>query len=95
MQSLLVQTTTTFFRDAIALVNGFGRIVTHLVMAPFDRIANASDVAGILPERAARAAERERLKRAWLALREGAPKPHRSRRRHGMFGCLRGLGELT
>ena len=95
MQSLLVQTTTTFFRDATALVNGFGRIVTHFVMAPFDRIANAADVAGVLPERAARAAERERLKHAWLALREGAPKPHRSRRRHGLFGCFRGLGELT
>ena len=95
MQPLLAQTATTFVRDAIALVNGFGRIVTHLVMAPIERIANASDVAGILPERAARAAERERLKRAWLVLREGAPKPHRSRRRHGMFGCLRALGELT
>ena len=93
MQSLLAQTATTFLRDAIALVNGFGRIVTHFVMAPFDRIANASDVAGVLSERAARAAERERLKRAWLALREGAP--HRSRRRHGLFGCLRGLSELT
>ena len=95
MQSLLVQTTTTFFRDAIALVNGFGRIVTHFVMAPIDRIATAADVAGVLPERAARAAERERLKRAWLALRVGAPKPHRPRRRHGLFGCFRGLGELT
>ena len=95
MQPLLAQTATTFVRDAIALVNGFGRIVTHLVMAPIERIANASDVAGILPERAARAAERERLKRAWLVLREGAPKPLRSRRRQGMFGCLRALGELT
>lgn len=95
MQPLLVQSATTFIRDAAALVNGFARIVTHFVMAPFERIAHASDVAGILPERAARAAERERLKRAWLALREGAPKPHGSRRRHGMFGCLRALGELT
>ena len=95
MQPLLVQTATTFFRDAIVLVNGFGRIVTHLVMAPFDRIAHASDVAGILPERAARAAERERLKHAWRALSREAPKPRNSRRRHGMFGCLRALGELT
>jgi len=95
MQPLLVQSATTFIRDAAALVNGFARIVTHFVMAPLDRIARASDVAGILPQRAARAAERERLKRAWLALSEGAPKRHRSRRRHGMFGCLRALGELT
>ena len=95
MQSLVIETTTAFFRDAIALVNGFGRIVTHLVMAPFERIANAADVAGVLPERAARAAERERLKHAWRALSRDLPKPHRSRRRHGMFGCLRSLGELT
>jgi hypothetical protein len=95
MQSLLVQTSSTFFRDAIALVNGFARIATHYVMAPIERLAHASDVAGILPQRAARAAERERLKRAWLALSENAPKRQRPRRRHGMFGCLRALSELT
>jgi hypothetical protein len=95
MQSLLAQTSSTFFRDAITLVNGFARIVTHFVMAPIERIAQASDVAGILSQRAARAAERERLRRAWLALSEGAPKRRRPRRRRGMFGCLGALGELT
>lgn len=94
MQSLLIQTASTFVRDAAALVNGLARIVTHVVMAPIERIAHASDVAGILPERAARAAERERLKQAWQTLSRDA-RPHRPRRRHGLFGCLRALGELT
>ena len=95
MQPLIAQVTTTFIRDAAALVNGFARIVTHIVMAPVERLANACDVAGILPQRAARAAERAQISRAWHALSRGAPKPHRSRRHGGLFGCLRSLGELT
>jgi hypothetical protein len=91
----MFQIVTTFVGDAFALVNGFGRIVTHLVMAPVERIAKASDVAGILTERAARAAERERLKRSWHLLRQSAPKPHRPRRHARLFGCLHFLGELT
>jgi hypothetical protein len=94
MQRLIVQVATTFIGDAIALVNGFGRIVTHIVMAPIERIASACDVAGILEQRAARAAERERIKHAWRALSANAMKPQRPRR-HGLFGCLRALGELT
>ena len=93
MQPLMFQIATTFVSDAIALVNGFGRIATHIVMAPIERIAAASDVAGILSERAARAAEREQVKRAWRALRRSAERPQRSRWR--LFGCLRTLGELT
>jgi hypothetical protein len=81
--------------DAAALVNGFGRLVTHFVMAPVERIANACDVAGILRERAARAAERERVRHAWQVIGHRAPRPHRQRRHHGLFGCLRSLGELT
>jgi hypothetical protein len=95
MQTLIVQIARTFLSDAVALVNGFGRIVTHRVMAPVERIANACDVAGILPERAARAAEREQVKRVWRALSLGAPKSHRPRRHGGLFGCLSSLGELT
>jgi hypothetical protein len=95
MQSLFVQVTTTFIGDAVALVNGFGRIVTHVLMAPLERIANACDVAGILSERAARAAERERIRHAWPAVTERRGRPHRSRRHGGLFGCLRSLGELT
>jgi hypothetical protein len=95
MQSLPVQIATTFVADAFALVNGFGRIVTHILMAPVERIANACDVAGILQERAKRAAERERLKHAWRALSVNTPRPHRAHRPRGLFGCLRCLGELT
>ncbi len=96
MQSLFVQVTTAFTGDAVAIVNGFGRIVTHLVMAPVERIAKACDVAGILSERAARAAERERVRGAWLAaMSKRAARPHRPRRHGGLFGCLSALGELT
>jgi len=94
MQPLLVQVVTTFIGDAAALVNGIGRIATNILMAPVERIASACDVAGILRERAARAAERERLKHAWRSLSQKAA-PHRLRRHGGLFGCLRSLGELT
>jgi len=95
MQPLIVQVATSFASDAFALVNGFRRIVTHLVMAPLERIAKACDVAGILPERAARAVERERVRHAWHALSRRTPNPHHSRRHGGLFNCLRSLGELT
>ena len=85
MQPLFVQVTTTFIGDAIALVNGFGRIVTHSLMAPLERIAKACDVAGILPERAARAAEREQVRHM-----PGTPSASAGRSRivrAGMAGC--------
>jgi len=95
MQPVIVQIATTFIGDAVAFVNGFGRIVTHLVMAPVERIASACDVAGILSERAARALEREQVKRAWRSLRQSGERPQRSRRPGRLFGSLRFLGELT
>jgi hypothetical protein len=58
MQTLIVQVATTFVGDATALVNGFGRIVTHIVMGPIERIANACDVAGVLQMRRARHSRR-------------------------------------
>jgi hypothetical protein len=94
MQSLPVQIATTFVGDAYAFVNGFARIATHILMAPVERIAKACDVAGILHERAQRAAEREEIKHAWRTLSRASLKPHRPRR-HGLFGCFRSLGELT
>jgi hypothetical protein len=98
MQTLPVEIakeiTTTFLGDAMALVNGFVRVATHLVMAPVERIANACDVAGLLRERAERAAERERMRRAWRSMSAGTPTAHRPRRR-GVFSCLGFLGELT
>ena len=95
MQRFIVQVATTFIGDAAALVNGFGRIVTHFLMAPVERIASACDVTGILEQRAARAAERERMKHAWRRLGANAPKLNHPRRHRGLFGCLRALGELT
>jgi hypothetical protein len=95
MQPLVIQIATTFVGDAAALVNGFARIVTHILMAPVERIANACDVTGILQERAARAAERERIKRVWHVLRRETSKPYHQRRHGRLFGCLRFLGELT
>ena len=95
MHPLLVQIATSFIGDAVAFVNGFGRIVTHILLAPVERVAKACDVAGILGERAARAAERERVKHAWRSLSQKAPRPHRPHRHRGLFGCLRSLGELT
>ena len=58
MQTLAAQVATTFLGDAAALVNAFGRIVTHIVMAPIERIANACDVAGVLQMRRARHSDR-------------------------------------
>ena len=66
-----------------------------LIQAPVERIANACDVAGLLEERTARAAEREQIKRAWRVLSRDTPRRYRSRRSGRLFGCLRFLGELT
>jgi hypothetical protein len=94
MQSLPVEIAKTFVSDAFALLNGFARIVTNVVMAPIERIARACDVAGVLHERALRAAAREEIKHAWRKLSQASPRQHRSRR-HGLFSCFRSLGELT
>ena len=98
MQSLPVQIAQeiakNFVGDAFAVVNGFARIATHIVMAPVERIAKACDVAGVLHERARCAAVREEIKHAWRTLSQASPRQHRSRR-HGLFSCLRSLGELT
>ena len=58
MQTLAIQVASTFLGDAAALVNGFGRIVTHIVMTPIERIANACDVAGVLQMRRGRRSNR-------------------------------------
>ena len=96
MQTLPVQVATTFLGDATALVNGFGRIVTHIVMAPIERLANASDVAGILATRRAALARRREATLLWLNAAQGSRRaPVSRRRRGGVFGCLGFLGELT
>jgi len=53
MQTLAYELRTTLIDDAIELVKGFGRTLVHLAMAPIERIANASDVAGVLEQRRA------------------------------------------
>jgi hypothetical protein len=83
-----LRTGNLFIADAVALVNGFVRLASHLVMAPVERIANACDVAGLLGARRATWRASSTLYRA--ARREG----HRSRRR-GLFACLHYLSELT
>jgi hypothetical protein len=77
-----------FLADAVASVNGFVRIVSHLMMAPVERIADACDVAGLVAARRAAWRGGSGLYRA--AGRGG----HRVRRR-GLFGCLHYLSELT
>ena len=93
MQTLAVQVASTFLGDAAALVNGFARIVTHIVMAPIERIANASDVAGILAAR--RAALARRREAVVLRLSAGLRRGRGSHGRGGAFRCLGFLGELT
>jgi hypothetical protein len=94
MPSHTVQVATTFLGDAAALVNGFGRIVTHIVMAPIERIANASDVAGMLAARKAAQMRRRGAGAPWLNAAHGSRRRHGARR-GGVFGCLGFLGDLT
>jgi hypothetical protein len=89
MQTHPVRTTDLFAADAGALVNGFARIASHLMVAPIEHIANACDVAGLLAARRAMQRAGSRLYEA--AEREG----HRLRRRGSLFGCLHYLSELT
>ena len=92
MQALAAQVATTFLGDAAALVNGFGRIVTHVLMAPIERIANACDVAGILASRRTALARRREAAVLWLNAAHRSPRGRGGRR---AFGCLGFLGELT
>lgn len=54
MQTLLLEDVAlTFLGDAYALAAGFGSLVVKIVTAPIERIARASDVAGVLSRRRA------------------------------------------
>jgi hypothetical protein len=96
MQTLVSEVVTTFVGDAQALLTGFGRAVLHAVMAPVERIAEASDVAGVLAMRrlTSRAARAE-TERARRVLNYGARSPQEGRRRRGPLGCLGALADLT
>jgi hypothetical protein len=58
----LKTTSLTFLDDAHALVAGFFRALTEIAMAPIERIARASDVGGVLPERRTR---RSKISLGW------------------------------
>jgi hypothetical protein len=94
MQTLLSEVATILLGDAAALVNGFGRIATPILMAPIERIANACEVAGILPRRRAAGSNPGFVMRNANAIHH-ARRERRSHRRGSGFGCLRFLGDLT
>jgi hypothetical protein len=96
MQTLVSEVVTTFVGDAQALLTGFARAVLRILMAPVERLAEASDVAGVLAmrRRMSRAA-RAQADRARRVLNYGARNSYGGRRRRGPLGCLGALGELT
>jgi len=86
MQTLAYEVATTLVDDAAALASGAGRMIIQMVSAPIERLANACDVAGVLPRRRA-------LRQA---LQQAFPRP--SRRQRAWRNCLfplRGLRDLT
>jgi hypothetical protein len=85
MQTFVSEIVTTFVGDAEAILTGFGRTVLRAVMAPVERIAAASDVAGVLATR--RAAKARRTQAQQWRRSQGA--------RRGPFRCLAALGQLT
>jgi hypothetical protein len=89
MESSVLPIPQLFASDAAAMVNGFARFVSHLVMAPFERVARACDVEGLL------AARRERRGATSKLFRAAERDDRRSRRRRGVFGFLHYLSELT
>jgi hypothetical protein len=96
MQTLVSEIVTTFVGDAEALLTGFGRAVLQAVMAPVERIAEASDVAGVLAmRRLTSRAARAQTDRAWRVLNYGARNTQGGRRRRGPLSCLGALSELT
>lgn len=110
MQSVVSRMAFTFVDDSCALVKGAARILRDLAvdgltamrttaMAPVDRIARASDVAGVLSAREAAAPpagpRRPRLSREkTLALRARSERGGRSGA-FGIFSSLRALSNLT
>ena len=85
MQTFVSEIVTTFVGDAEALLTGFGRTLWRTLMAPVERIAAASDVAGILTMRGAAKVRRVQAR--------ASRRPQGARR--GLFRCLGSLGQLT
>jgi hypothetical protein len=86
MQTLAFEIASTFVDDGIALVTGTGRIILGVLMMPVERIAEASDVAGVLAQR------RPRLR----TTPTNGTTPHRRRWWPGAcLARLRALSKLT
>jgi len=87
MQTLAFEVATTFLDDAVALAGGAVRIIIQILGQPVERLANACDVAGVLPRRRAfQKALRQTFGSAW------------TNRRRSWRNCLfplRGLRDLT
>ena len=97
MQTLFAEIAITFVDDAIALIKGCGRIVVQTAMAPIERLANACDVAGVLPQnRSSLRTPHARVRYARTGLNQGTARPRR--RRWQLRNCMcsfRSLGNLT
>ena len=95
MQTRVAEIAMTFVDDAIALIKGCGRIET--AMAPIERLANACDVAGVLPQnRSSLRTPRAPVGYARTGLSQGTARPRR--RRWQLRNCMcsfRSLGNLT
>lgn len=87
MQTLSLEIATTFLEDAAALAGGAGRIIIQILNQPVERIANACDVAGVLPRR--------RAFRQGLRQTFGATWSNRRRSWRSCLFPLRGLRDLT
>jgi hypothetical protein len=97
MQTLAAEIAITFVDDATALITGCGRIVVRILMAPIERLANACDVAGVLPQRrSSKDMHDVEIKRTEPSPNAGTP---RSRRRRwpldNRLFSFRSLGNLT
>ena len=97
MQTLAAEIAITFVDDATALITGCGRIVVRILTAPIERLANACDVAGALPQkRSSKDMHDVEIKRTEPRPNAGTP---RSRRRRwpldNRLFSFRSLGNLT
>ena|ERR1700761_3769551 len=95
MQTLLVEKLAlTFADDAYALTAGACKILLKIATAPFERMARACDVAGVLANRRKATLVR---KATIIDFRARKPLPSVSRRksRHGGLFSFRSLDHLT
>ncbi len=81
MQTLSFEIATTFLDDAAALASGAIKIIIQILNQPVERLANACDVAGVLPRR--------------RAFRQALRQTFRRRSWRNCLLPLRGLRDLT